>query len=84
MSSISTRITALADALQRRQMEQAAPVDGLSRSLFDLQRELAALDSEDKAQLLEVLNHPADSETNSLHLTMKELEQFLADYGGKD
>lgn len=84
MPSIEGRITALADALQRRQMEQAAPVDGLSRSLFDLQREFAALDSEGKAQLLETLNHSADSETDSLHLTMKKLEQFLADYGRKD
>ena len=36
MPSIDTRIAALSAALQRRQMEQAAPVDPLSASLWSL------------------------------------------------
>lgn len=82
--SIESRITALAEALQRRQMEQAAPVDGLSRSLFNLQQEFSTLDDEGKAALLEALNNPDDGEGGSLKLTMQDIEQFLADYGGKD
>lgn len=84
MEKQGRRMTALADALQRREMEQAVPVDGLSRSLFDLQRELAALDDDSKAQPLETMNHPADSETDSLHLTMQKIEYFIADYGRKN
>ncbi len=42
--SISARIAALTDAVQRRQMEQDIPVDSLSESLYELGAELAALD----------------------------------------
>ncbi len=42
--SISARIAALTDAVQRRQMEQDMPVDPLSESLYELGAELAALD----------------------------------------
>ncbi len=42
--SISARIAALTDAVQRRQMEQDMPVDSLSESLYELGAELAALD----------------------------------------
>jgi len=42
--SISARIAVLTDKIQRRQMEQAVPVDPLSESLYELGAELAALD----------------------------------------
>lgn len=84
MPSIESRLTALADALQRRRMIQEMPVDALSRSLFAMQDELAELDAEGKTALLEAMNHPTDGESGGLNLTMKELEQFLANYGRKD
>lgn len=77
MSSIEGRITRIADALQRRRMIQEMPVDALSRSLFDLQWEFAALDDVDKAQLLEAMNNPDDGETDSLHLTMQDIEKMI-------
>lgn len=77
MPSLDARLTALADALQRRQMEQRAPVDPLSASLFDLQRELATLDAEGKAELLEQLNQGGDNSTMGLDLDMEGLEQWI-------
>ena len=74
--SVENRITALAAALRRRQMEQAAPVD-LSASLFELGRELAALDEQSKAALLEAANNPGDGETGGLGLTMEDLERWI-------
>lgn len=44
MNSIDARIAAIAEAIERRKMEQEAPVDDLSKSLFEFGRELAALD----------------------------------------
>lgn len=75
---IDTRIAAIAATLQRRQMEQAAPVDGLSRSLFAFEKEMAALDEQGKAELLESLNR------NGLNLTMEDVNQMVADYGRKE
>lgn len=44
MNSIDARIATIAEAIERRKMEQEAPVDDLSKSLFEFGRELAALD----------------------------------------
>lgn len=52
MNSIDARITALTEAIERRKMEQEAPVDDLSQSLFNLRRELAELDTLGKSALL--------------------------------
>lgn len=49
MSSIDTRIAALSAVLQRRQMEQEAPEDDLSKSLREWGQELAALDDDSKS-----------------------------------
>lgn len=85
MPSIDARIAALASVLQRRQMEQAAPVDPLSASLFEMGRELAALlDEQGKVALLEALNNPNDGETDSLNLTLEDIDRMIADYGRKD
>lgn len=75
MSSIETRIAALALALERRRMEQAIPVDRLSQSLFDFKKELAGLDELGKSDLLAELN------TGGLDLSMEDLERFIADWG---
>lgn len=51
MPSIENRIATLAAALQRRQMEQALPVDPLSASLYDFAAKMAQLDPEGIAAL---------------------------------
>lgn len=43
-NSIEARIAAIAEAIKRRAMEEEAPADDLSKSLFEFGRELAALD----------------------------------------
>lgn len=81
MNSIDARITALTEAIERRKMEQEAPVDDLSQSLFNLRRELAELDTLGKSALLYELNHGDPLEgTMGLNLSMEDLERFIADY----
>ena len=75
MSSIDTRIAALSAVLQRRQMEQEAPEDYLSKSLREWGQELAALDDDSKSALLQSLNE------SWLSLNVDAFEQFIADYG---
>lgn len=77
MSSIENRLTAIADALERRAMVQEMPVDGLSKSLFDLQAELATLDEQGKTALLEAMNNPTDGESGSLNLSRENFEKFI-------
>lgn len=74
MSSIDSRISALALALERRRMQQAQPVDKLSESLFEFGKELAGLDEHGKSGLLVELN------TDGLSMSMDELERFIAAY----
>ena len=80
MSSIDARIAALAKAIEQRKMEQEAPVDDLSESLYELGRELAGLDVLGKSALLYELNHGDSLEgTMGLDLSMEDLERFIAD-----
>lgn len=80
MSSIDARIAALAKAIEQRKMEQEAPVDDLSESLYELGRELAGLDVLGKSALLYELNHGDPLEgTTSLDLSMEDLGRFIAD-----
>ena len=82
MNSIDARITALAEAIERRKMEQEAPVDDLSRSLFNLRQGLAGLDALGKSALLYELNHGDPLEgTMGLNLSTEDLERFIADFG---
>ena len=82
MASIDSRLAALADAIERKRMEQESPVDDLSRSLFNLREELARLDTLEKAALLAEFNRTDPLEgTDSLDLSMEDLERFIADYG---
>ena len=75
---VDARIAAIAEAIERRKMEQEAPVDDLSRSLFELGRELAGLDALGKSALLYELNHGAPLEgTMGLDLSMEDLERMV-------
>ena len=80
--SMSKRIESIAAELERLKLEDAAPVDDLSRSLFNLGENLARLDTLEKAALLAEFNRTDPLEgTDSLDLSMEDLERFIADYG---
>lgn len=81
MANVDARLQRLVEALERKKMEQEEPEDDLSRSLFDLGERLARLDNLEKAALLAEANHgdPLDG-TDSLNLSMEDLERFIADY----
>lgn len=80
--SMSKRIESIAAELERLKLEEEAPVDDLSRSLFNLGEKLAHLDTLEKAALLAEFNRadPLDG-TGGLDLSMEDLERFIADYG---
>ena len=81
MASIDSRLAALAEAIERKRMEQESPVDDLSRSLFNLGEKLARLDTLEKAALLAEFNRADPLErTDSLNLDMESLGQFILDY----
>lgn len=77
MSSIDSRLSAITEAIRRCKMEQEAPLDDLSRSLFEFGRELAELDERSKAELLEKLNQPGEDGTMGLDVDMEALEQMI-------
>lgn len=75
---VDARIAAIAEAIERRKMEQEAPVDDLSRSLFNLRQELAGLDELSKSALLYELNHGDPLEgTMGLDLSMQDLDRMI-------
>ena len=80
--SLSKRIESIVAELERLKLEEEAPVDDLSRSLFSLGEKLARLDTLEKAALLDEFNRadPLDG-TDGLNLSMEDLERFIADYG---
>ena len=80
--SLSKRIESIVAELERLKLEEEAPVDDLSRSLFNLGEKLAHLDILEKAALLAEFNRadPLDG-TGGLDLSMEDLERFIADYG---
>lgn len=82
MSSINGRIINLQKAIEARRMEQEAPIDFLSLSLYELQRWAAGLDEQGKAALLEAVNTPGEDGTASLDLDMEALDRFIADLKG--
>ena len=79
---LSKRIESIVAELERLKLEEEAPVDELSRSLFNLGEKLAHLDTLEKAALLAEFNRadPLDG-TGGLDLSMEDLERFIADYG---
>ena len=79
--NMSKRIEAISAELERLKLEEAAPVDDLSRSLFNLGEKLARLDTLEKAALLAEFNRADPLEgTDSLDLSMEDLERFISDY----
>ena len=79
--NMSKRIESIAAELERLKLEDAAPVDDLSWSLFNLGEKLTRLDTLEKAALLAEFNRadPLDG-TDSLDLSMEDLERFISDY----
>ena len=79
--SMSKRIESIAAELERLKLEEEAPVDDLSRSLFNLGEKLAHLDTLEQAALLAEINRADPLEgTDSLDLSMEDLERFISDY----
>lgn len=76
---IEARIEHIAEELRRRAMEQEWPLDDLSASLYEMGRELAGLDAQGKAALLEELNTPSADGTAGLNLTMQDLEKMIGE-----
>ena len=78
---MSKRIESIAAELERLKLEEEAPVDDLSRSLFNLGEKLAHLDTLEKAALLAEFNRadPLDG-TDGLNLSMEDLERFISNY----
>lgn len=79
--SMSKRIESIVAELELLKLEEAAPVDDLSRSLFNLGEKLAHLDTLEKAALLAEFNRADPLEgTDSLDLSAEDLERFISDY----
>lgn len=78
---IDSRIAALAAAIQRGKMEQAMPVDALSKSLIWLGQELSNLDELGRLAMLAELNDsdPLDG-PGCLDLTEVDLARMIDDY----
>lgn len=81
---INVRIAALAEAIEQRKMEQEAPVDDLSRGLFELGQELAGLDGQGKAELLKQLNQSSGDDTMGLDFGIEDLEKMISDFTDKN
>lgn len=78
---IDSRIAALAAAIQRRRLEQAMPVDALSKNLIGFGRELSNLDELGRLAMLAELNDsdPLDG-SGCLNLTEMDLNRMIGDY----
>lgn len=77
---VDARLAALDTALELRKLEQAWPVDDLSKSLYEMGWELAALDERGKLDLLDALNTPSEDGTAGLDLTLEELEKIITNF----
>ena len=81
--NMSKRIESIVAELERLKLEGEAPVDELSRSLYNMGQRLSKMDSLEKAALLAEFNRddPLDG-TGSLDLSMEDIERFILDYKG--
>lgn len=75
MASVDARITRLIKALELRRMEQEAPVDDLSRSLFEFESETASLDEIGIAALA-----AATDEDERPILTLEQARRMVDDF----
>lgn len=79
--NMSKRIESIVAELERLKLEEEAPVDDLSRSLYNMGQRLSKMDSLEKAALLAEFNRADPLEgTDSLDLSMEDLERFISDY----
>ncbi len=79
--NMSKRIESIAAELERLKLEEEAPVDDLSRSLYNMGQRLSKMDSLEKAALLAEFNRADPLEgADSLDLSMENLECFISDY----
>lgn len=79
--SLSKRIESIVAELERLKLEEEAPVDDLSRSLYNMGQRLSKMDSLEKAALLAEFNRADPLEgADSLDLSMENLECFISDY----
>ena len=79
--SLSKRIESIVAELERLKLEEEAPADDLSRSLYNMGQRLSKMDSLEKAALLAEFNRADPLEgTDSLDLSMEDLERFISDY----
>lgn len=81
--SLSKRIESIVAELERLKLEEEAPVDDLSRSLYNMGQRLSKMDSLEKAALLAEFNRddPLDG-TGSLDLSLEDIARFVLDYKG--
>ena len=77
MASIEARISALAAEIRRRQFANEGPVDALSMSLDELEREFLGLDDLGKAVFLAELNKEDGNDAGGLGLEPKDLEKWI-------
>lgn len=82
MNDIKTRLAALETALELRKLEREWPMDDLSKSLYEMGLELAALDTLGKSALVDALNSPDDGGAGSLNLTLEDINRMIADWRG--
>lgn len=69
---VEARIAAIAEAIRRKQMEQALPVDGLSHSMVEVYKEIGSMTAADLHGLL--------TEDGSPILTLAEAEKMISDF----
>ena len=81
--NMSKRIESIVAELERLKLEEEAPVDELSRSLYNMGQRLSKMDSLEKAALLAEFNRddPLDG-TGSLDLSLEDIARFVLDYKG--
>lgn len=79
MASIEARISALAAEIRRRQFANEGPVDALSMSLDELERDFLGLDDLGKTVFLAELNKEDEDGTGGLGLELEGLEHWIAD-----
>lgn len=78
---VDARIAAIAEAIKQKAMEQEAPVDDLSKSLFEFGRGLAELDAAGRDALFE--EWCASDEAEGIRpMSREQFDQFIADFTG--
>jgi len=76
LPTVDARLATLAEAIRRRKLERAQPVDELSRSLAEYESWLSGLDGQGMVDLLEELNRPGE-DGPGLGLTAGDLVRMI-------